>query len=53
MRKDLYKIVRFHSSTLSLRKMDEPKEFLKLIKEISVEGAKQIEKEKVVLFINS
>lgn len=30
MRKDLYKIVRFHCSTLSLRKMDEPKKFLEI-----------------------
>lgn len=40
MRKDLYKIVRFHCSTLSLRKMDEPNS-LKLVKEISVEGAER------------
>lgn len=33
-------------STLSLRKMDEPNS-LKLVKEMSVEGAKQIEKEEV------
>lgn len=52
MRKDLYKIVRFHCSTLSLRKMDEPNS-LKLVKEISVEGAKQIEKEEVCAVIIS